>query len=747
MPLAPGTRLGHYELTALIGSGGMGDVYHARDPRLERDVAIKIVRALDAAPDARARFWREARAAASINHPAVCQVYDVGQRDEAIFIVMELLQGRSLADRIADGPVPVTEAAQIALSLLGALEALHRRDLVHRDIKPSNVILAETGVKLLDFGLARPFGAIQADVTQTGTIVGTPRYMAPEQWSGTPPDRRSDLFATAAILYEMLTGQPAFPGHELMAVYHAVMSAQPPALSGSPVITAVDGVIHRALEKRPQDRYDTAEDMARALRTAVSLGGDSLPVAVRRSTRLVVLPFRILRPDPDLDLLSFGLPDAIVSSLADLPSLVVRSPLAGAKYVGTSIDLKGVAADLAVDAVVCGTLLRAGDQVRVSAQMLEVPSGTIKCSKTLQVAIGDLFAIQDQLARAVVDALAIPLAAGDTQRLHGDLPATARAYELYLRANHVSYDSSMLPVAAQLYRSALDEDPRYAPAWARLGRVYRLLSKYGPDEQVDDYLAQAGEAFTRAFDLDPDCTVAHHLYTNFEVESLGRAKAATIRLLQRLQRRSGDPELFAGLVLSCRFCGLLDASLAADRQARRLDPMIRTSVNYTHFMLGDWERAIASDVEDARWVTKYALPLIGREEEALAAHRAAEERPLPVHMRRLMRLSRFALERRQRECVDEALAMMAGRAFDPEGRYLAARGLIHVGALDEGLALLAQLVEPFACPSILLCDPWLDPVRGHAPFNAIVARATILSRDARDEFRRAGGDQLLGLTG
>ncbi len=264
-------------------------------------------------------------------------------------------------------------------------------------------------------------------------VVGTPRYMAPEQWSEGALDPRSDLFATGAILFEMLSGQPAFPGNDLMQVYHAVMSAHPAALTGSAAVTAIDGVIHRALEKRPEDRYQTAEAMAQALRSALTLTTDTSTVTVRPTTRLIALPFRMLRPDPDVDFLSFSLPDAILSSLAGIQSLVVRSTLAGAGYANDEgVDLKKIAAEAGVDAVLCGTLLRAGGQIRVTAQLLEASSGTILWSKTIQVELKDIFDVQDQLAKAIVESLSIPLSSGDQRRLRRDLPASARAYEFYL---------------------------------------------------------------------------------------------------------------------------------------------------------------------------------------------------------------------------------------------------------------------------------------------------------------------------
>jgi len=746
MSRRPGERLGKYELVALIGTGGMGEVYRARDPRLERDVAIKAIRssAMDDV-DARARLWREARAAASVNHPSICQIFDVGETGDEIFIVMELLDGEPLANRLRDGAMPLDESVKVTLGMLGALSALHGRGIVHRDLKPSNVFLTPSGVKLLDFGLARSRQSLANDVTVTraGMVVGTPRYMAPEQWTEAKADSRTDLFAVGSLLFEMLSGGPAFPGDDLMQVYHAVMSSHPPALSGSAVIATIDAIIHRALEKRADDRFQSADAMAEALRAAVSQSSTTATQApVRATTRLIALPFRMLRPDADLDFLAFSLPDAIGSSLAGVQSLVVRSTLAGAKYAtGDAVDLKAMASDLGVDALLTGTLLRAGDQVRVTAQLVEAASGTMLWSKTVQVTMRDLFGVQDELARAIVESLSIPLSSGDKRRLSQDLPASARAYEFYLRANQVSHDPEMLTVAGELYRSALTEDPDYAPAWARLGRVYRVLAKYGTEDATENF-KRAEEAFNRALKINPDLSIAHNLYTNFEVESLGRAKEAMARLLGRAGS-SSDPEIFTGLVIACRFCGLLDASLAADRHARRLDPSARTSVMYTHFMRGDWERAIASDTDTVRWVTNWTLPLIGRQDEALASYREIEGRALPAMLRDLVRASRLALENKKEEGM-RVVEHFRRNHFDPEGLYFTSRVLAKLNEGDEALAMLHRVVDGgFYCATIMLRDPWLDSIRGTSAFHEIIQRASARSHDAEDEFRRLGGEKIL----
>jgi tetratricopeptide (TPR) repeat protein len=268
------------------------------------------------------------------------------------------------------------------------------------------------------------------------------------------------------------------------------------------------------------------------------------------------------------------------------------------------------------------------------------------------------------------------------------------------------------------------------------------MAKYGT-ENIDSYLQQAEYAFRRSLEINPDLSIAHNHYTNFEVESRGRAKEAMARLLTRARSQAADPDLFAGLVLACRFCGLLDASLAADRQAKRLDPNIRTSVMYTHFMRGDWERAIESDNEELKWVVNWTLPILGRTEEAIANYRRIEQQRLPRTILFIMGIARTVLEDNRKE----ALAMLRefiARPFDPEGLYFMSRYFVHIDEHAQALDTLDRVVkEGFFAYQILLKDPWLDPIRGERRFNAIVARARERFQDAEAEFHRLGGDQLL----
>ncbi|HEY7509230.1 MAG TPA: protein kinase [Vicinamibacteria bacterium] len=752
-PEASPARIGRYTVARKLGQGGMGVVYAARDEQLERMVAVKTMSALSRDETARKRFWREARAAASVNHPNVCQLYEVGEDGGEPFIAMELLEGESLAGRLHARPLSVADAVPIGLGVLAALQALHARGIVHRDLKPSNVFLTPHGVKLLDFGLARPSDpggelalSSVTQLTRTGMVVGTPRYMAPEQVAGEAVDHRADLFALGAILFEMLAGRPAFGGRNAIEILHATLHEQPPALTGSPAVAAVDRVIRRALAKRPGDRPQSAEAMAEELR-AVRGGSDDLPALARTLTRIVVLPFRVLRPDPEIDFLAFSLPDAIATSLAGIASLIVRSSAVAARFAAEAPDLKALAAEADVDRVVMGTLLRGGDQVRATAQLVEAPVGTLLSSLTVQSSLGDLFRLQDDIARRVADALALPLA-GAPSSPTPEAPRHPRAYELYLRANELARSYDGIVEARALYQSSLELDPAFAAAWAHLARCHRLIGKYV--DGTTDSEARAEEALRHALELSPRLPVAHKFYAQLEAD-LGRPQAALVRLLGEAHRHGNDPELFAGLVHVCRYCGLLDQSIAAHAEARRLDPNVPTSLEQTILMTGDIERLLAVDRPPLAGRLDVGIRVIGlglarrREEARRVLEATADASRLPAFRYWLGSL-RAWLDGRAEDMAAGLVELGPVRIReDPEAMFQEGWLFCDVGDHERGLASLARAVDKgYAAAPTLAQAPHFDPLRGRVEFQRLLARAEALRESALAAFREAGGDRLLG---
>jgi eukaryotic-like serine/threonine-protein kinase len=768
------SRIGHYAITGKLGQGGMGIVYSARDERLQRTVALKTMSSVGGDEDSRKRFWREARAAASVNHPNVCQLYEIGEDRGELFIAMELLEGEPLGERLRRGPMSVSETLPIGLGILAALAALHARGVIHRDLKPSNVFLTPHGVKLLDFGLARSIEsdatrslASIGELTRTGVIVGTPRYMAPEQVTGEPIDGRSDLFAAGAILFEMLAGRPAFAGRNVVEILHATMNEQPPALTGSSAVAAVDRVIRRAMAKRASDRPASADAMASELRAVSVTFGEDAPTVARALTRLVVLPFRILRSDPETDFLAFSLPDAIATSLSRFGSLIVRSSATAARFGGDAPDLKALAVDADVDRVVMGTLLRSGDQIQASAQLVEAPSGTLLTSHAVLSSLGDLFRLQDDIARRVVAAIALSLAgdasAGmvDGRVRGGDLPSAAlgsvsptprgphdaRAYALYLEANALARSYDQLPRARELYERSVELDPGFAPAWAQLGRCLRVIGKY--IDESGDSTARAEVALRRALEIDPRLSVAHKHYANLEADT-GQARSALVRLLGEAHRHGNDPELFAGLVHACRYCGLFEESMAAHEEARRLDPHIHTSLEQTVLMTGDIDRLLSVErlgaIGGDEVIRVVGLGLAGRRDEARGALLAMREATLIRAFRPWRDFLLAWLDRRVEDMRNSRAAVGSLRIMeDPEAIFQEGWMYCDVGELEHGLDLVRRAVaRGYAVAPTLTKAPAFEALRGWSEFAAVIADAEAGRAAAAAAFREGGGGQLVG---
>ena len=739
-------RIGRYRIERKIGEGGMGVVYAARDERLERTVALKTVRG--ATDDAgRRRVWREARAAAGISHPNICQLYEVEETDDGLVLAMELLEGEPLGARLARGPLSAADSSAISLQVLDALAAVHGRGLIHRDLKPSNLFLTPHGVKLLDFGLARPVSAgLGTDtatlLTEAGAIVGTPNYMAPEQVRGEALDARADIFAMAAMFFEMLSGRLAFGGATMVDVLHAVLHEQPPALSGSATVAGLDRVIHRALKKQPADRYESAGAMAAAIREVMAVRDtvELLAPGARTMTRLIALPFRVLRPDAETDFLAFSLPDAITMSLTGTRNLLVRSSAAAARFDPQAPDLRKLAADADVDVALMGTILRAGSQLRATAQLVEAPAGTVVWSHSSQHALHDVFAMQDELVAGLVASLAESLGGPAGASSRRDVPRNPAAYELYLRANELARDWDQIPAARDVYQQCVALDSQFAPAWAGLGRCQRILGKYfeQPESTRD-----AERSFERAQTLNPELPVLHKYYAQLECDA-GRAVDAMRRLLQRA-RRAVDPEYFAGLVHACRYAGLLEASVAAHDEARRLDPTIPTSVPNTLLMLGEYERLLRMTDPGDSDNRVLALYRLGRRDEALASwQRVPDNAPATHKAWDAMIFACLSEAPDARELAEEAVRLT--NWADPEGYTVGGILLARLGSHEMALEALARAVDSgYSVTHPLLYDPWLTPLREDPRFTAIVGRAEARRNEAAAIFRAEGGERLLGL--
>jgi DNA-binding winged helix-turn-helix (wHTH) protein/tetratricopeptide (TPR) repeat protein len=458
-----------------------------------------------------------------------------------------------------------------------------------------------------------------------------------------------------------------------------------------------------------------------------------------RVTRLIVLPFTMLRPDAGTEFLAFSLPDAVTSSLSGLESLVVRSSLAASRFARESMDPRKIAADADVDVIVSGTLLRASDDIRVSTQLTDASAGTLLWAHTAQAPVGDLFQLQDDLARHIVESLSVPLTARDRQVLTADMPSSKKAYEYFLRGNQLSLDTKQWSTARDLYERCVEEDPRYAPAWARLGRIRHVMAKYvetGRQEELD----RAEAAFRRALELSPELPLAQKLYAQFEAD-MGRARDAMLRLAGRA--RCADPEIFAGLVSTCRYCGLLEASVAAHERAVSLDARIRTSVPHTWFLQADHARVATIAIEDFPYIVPMSLAELGRASEALPTLRKLEE-TMRSRVPGFVVAARTLLEGNTAESIAAIGRIVASGFRDPEGLFYLSRHLAHLNESSAAFDLLERVVGGgFFCYPAMARDRWLDSLRKKPAFTTLLKQAEARYRESAAAFARLRGEPVV----
>ena len=613
-----GQRISHYLVVERIGRGGMGEIFLARDEKLDRTVAVKAV-APELLPrdDARRRFLREAQAAAALNHPFICTVHEVLEHEGNPLIVMEYVEGETLKSRIARGPIEMSVVWLTAREVGEALAAAHAAGVVHRDIKPANIMMTASGhVKVMDFGIARRVFAESREVDhdmptltreakEEGVVAGTPAYMAPKQMRGEPGDARSDLYSLGVVLYELITGGRPFPdsyGARLLSDILINPSPSPSTRNPEGPL-GLDRLVRNLLEPEPSNRPQGAKAFVEALDEAAAA---TTPRATGRTRSLAVLPFKDLAGDPANRQLGLGLADATITELALVRSLAVRPTSAILPFQNRPVDPVDAGRQLEVGAVVDASFQKSGSRLRVTVQLVSVSEARPLWADKIDASLDDLFGMQDEVSRKIAEALKVELTPEDEIRLEGARRAPGEPYELCLMGRAHLYRETLADTEAAIrcFERAREASPGFAPAFSGLGEAYALMAY--DFEPEGGWLAKAREMCERALSLDPSLPEGRYLRGRLLWSpQAGFDHGAAIReFCSALRSRPGLSEAHDRLGIVLSHVGLLEES-------RR-----------------EFEKALASNPADAfaRLYLGLSLYYLGRYQDALAVCRDALER-------------------------------------------------------------------------------------------------------------------------
>jgi serine/threonine protein kinase/tetratricopeptide (TPR) repeat protein len=678
-----GQAISHYKIVEKLGEGGMGVVYKAEDTRLKRTVALKLLpREAVADPVAKARLTHEAQAAAALDHPNVCTVYEIGEADGYTFIAMACVEGESLRERITAGPLPLDTVLDVARQTGEGLAEAHRKGIVHRDIKPANVIVSGGGqIKILDFGLAR--ADWQSRLTKTGTAVGTVAYMAPEQATGgVEADARTDIWSFGVLLYEMISGRLPFRAEHEQAVLYSVMNEDPEPLTairtGVPV--ELERIVAKAMSRRPEDRYQHVEDMLVDLKAVGKLiygkrkDDSSLRTgAARRKTRVVagaivvvvaviavvvlskrilepgeraaggsirslaVLPFDNLMNDPEQDYFVEGIHEAVITGLSKLGSLRVISRTSVMLFKDSRKPLPEIAKELDVDALLEGSVLRVGSEVQITAQLIDGSSDEHLWADSYKRDLRDVLSMINDVAGTIAGEINATLTPAQTERLAKAHPVDPEAYDYMLRGLQMfnTFRSSQVRQSIDHFNRAIEIDPDFAQAYAGLSGAYTVLAIVGaPPADVmprakemarkaldlDDGLAmahtamgyvllyydreweEAGQAFRRALEIDPNSGMARHGYADYLLV-LGRLDESVDEVVRGRQSNPLSPMSNAVVVGHLYMARRYDELIEEAEKLMAVNPdypVVQGFVRQTYWQIGRYEEA-AEMLRSAGW--------------------------------------------------------------------------------------------------------------------------------------------------
>ena len=736
MSVKIGTTISHYRILEEIGAGGMAIVYKAEDINLKRLVALKFLPPqLTVNKDTRKRFITEAQSASALDHPNICTIFEIGKsEDDQMFIAMGFYEGEILKLKIEKGKLKINEAINITIQIASGLLKAHEKGIIHRDIKPANIMITGDGVvKILDFGLAKLSG--HTTLTKTGTMLGTAVYMSPEQASGEKADHRSDIWSLGVLLYEMLSGFPPFQGDNEQAMVYAILNKDPKPIASyrKDLPDYIEKAIYKSLVKDPDNRYQTIQELVKDLK-AKSAPDIDLPA---KENSIVVLPFKDFSKKKENEYFSDGLTEEIITDLSQVKNLLVISRSSAMTFKDTKKKVTEIGKELNVQNVLEGSVRKDGNNVRITAQLIEAKNDTHLWAEKYSGTMDDIFDIQEKVSRSIVDALALKLTPEEEQKLTKRPIKNIQAYECYLRARQESwlFTPDALDRAVHYLQNGLEIIGDNALLYAGMGYVYSQCVNMGLEMETN--IVKAQEYAEKALQLDPESSEAH-LVLGFLIVTLGgNARKAITHFKQALANNPGDIHAIAWLCVSLWNVGKMENARVLVEDMKQIDPltpMSRSGYGILGLYEGNGEQAVEGIYDWFRFDTQnpaalyfYALALVyaGKLKEATTIIDQHIHIDWPDNFTKQSLLVKLAVEKDTKK-IEKLVTGDFKKTVrsDPQTTYFVSVMYVVAGMKDAALDLLEQAVNQgfINYPLMSEKDPILKNLRGEERFKKLMER-------------------------
>lgn len=721
-----------YKILEEVGRGGMGVVCKAKDTRLKRTVALKFLPPeLTKDKVAKDRFIQEAQAAAALNHPQICIIYEVDEAEDQTFIAMEFIEGQSLKDKLKFGPMDIDEAKDIAIQVAKGLEKAHKKGIIHRDIKPANIMINEEGyAKITDFGLAKLSWGV--DLTKTATIMGTVAYMSPEQARGEEVDHRTDIWSLGAMLYEMLSGERPFQKSQEQALIYAILNDKPTPLSllRSDVPSHIEHLIEKSLEKKASERYQDIQELIQDLKLFITF-----PKAEKS---IVVLPFENLSPDPEQEYFCDGMTEEIITDLSHVHDLLVISRSSAMTFKGTKKKIKEIAREVNVQYVLEGSVRKAGNNLRITAQLIDAANDAHLWAEKYSGTLDDVFDIQEKVSRSIVNALKLKLSPEEKQRITERPIDNVVAYEYWLKASAeiTKFTEKALDRALRYLQNALDMMGDNAYLYVGMGFAYWNYVNIGIKQE--DFVAKAEECVNKALALDPEFPIAHALLGFITMFFWGDPQKGVFHLKKALA--FNPDELLALQMLAAAYVqlvGKMSAAVPLVERLMQIDPLgfpTKWLQGQIHFYDGrfdqafmHWSKLYELEPEHPVCRTYYAIILAyqNRLTEAISIIDQSVKTTPENAFTKLGLLLKYAMLNKEKKVFQE-LTPDLRKTYRRDGGY--SRFLAGIFALLDAKAEALDWLENAVnrgflnYPFLAEGDPFLENIRGEPRFKKLMQR-------------------------